>query len=264
MPITPYPDIDELLSSLLGELQGVLGEKIAGLYLYGSLVTGDFDRERSDIDLVAVLSSDLGDTDLKQLHRMHDDFVDTRPDWDDRIEVAYVTATALKTFRTHTSTIAVISPGEPFHTKEAGREWLMNWWMVREVGVKLYGPPPTECIGPISREEFVESAREHTQLWGEWVYDMRQRPQQAYVILTMCRALYAFDTGRQTSKGQAARWARERFPQWAALIEEALVWRDLGDDEDIDHEATFPETVRFVRFAMEQVPANKPAAGEGV
>ncbi len=257
MPITPYADIDELMSSLLSELQGVLGQKLAGLYLYGSLVTGDFDRERSDIDLVAVLSSDLGDTDLEQLHRMHDEFVATRPDWDDRIEVAYITATALKTFRSHTSTIAAISPGEPFHTKVAGREWLMNWWMVREIGVTLYGPPPAAYIGPISREEFVENAREHAQLWAEWIYDMRERPGQAYAILTLCRALYAFDTGRQTSKDQAARWAWERFPQWASLIQDALVWRDAQGDEDVDHEATFPETVRFVRFAMDQVAASE-------
>ena len=57
MHITPYPDIDALLSRLLDQMQRILDKKLAGLYLYGSLVTGDFDRESSDIDLLAVTAS---------------------------------------------------------------------------------------------------------------------------------------------------------------------------------------------------------------
>jgi predicted nucleotidyltransferase len=43
MPHTPYPDVDELLESLHSRIRAVLGERLAGLYLYGSLTTGDFD-----------------------------------------------------------------------------------------------------------------------------------------------------------------------------------------------------------------------------
>jgi predicted nucleotidyltransferase len=55
MTITPYADIDQLLVKLLANLQQILDNKLIGLYLYGSLVTGDFDTNRSDIDLLAVL-----------------------------------------------------------------------------------------------------------------------------------------------------------------------------------------------------------------
>ena len=97
---------------------------------------------------------------------MHYDFVATNQKWDDRIEIAYLAVIALKTYRSHVSQIAVISPGEPFHVKEAGKDWLINWCVVR-----------------------------------------------------------------------------------AWLIQNAIVWRD----EEVDHEATFPETVRFVHFVIDRI-----------
>jgi hypothetical protein len=112
------------------------------LYVYGSLVTGDFDKDRSDIDLLAVVDSDVDGDTFDRLDRMHARFVEDHPAWEDRIEVAYVPAPALWNFRTRTDQIAVVSPGEPFHLKAAGKDWLINWYMVREVGVTLCGPVP--------------------------------------------------------------------------------------------------------------------------
>ena len=51
---TAYADINELLEILLTSMQKILGEKLVGLYLYGSLVIGDFDPAISDIDLFAL------------------------------------------------------------------------------------------------------------------------------------------------------------------------------------------------------------------
>ena len=69
-------------------------------------------------------------------------------------------APALWNFRTRTDQIAVLCPGEPFHLKAAGNDWLINWYMVREVGVTSCGPPPSAMIPEISQSEFVEAVRE--------------------------------------------------------------------------------------------------------
>ena len=55
---TSYLDMNALLDNLLFQMQQVLGANLVGLYLYGSLVTGDFNPECSDIDLLAVTGSD--------------------------------------------------------------------------------------------------------------------------------------------------------------------------------------------------------------
>jgi hypothetical protein len=90
-------------------------------------------------------------------------------------EIAYLSTTALKTFRTQNSTIAIISPGEPFHRIEAGADWLMNWYMVREKGVTLFGPSPTTLIDPIAKENFLQTVREHSEAWAKYVFEARQR-----------------------------------------------------------------------------------------
>jgi hypothetical protein len=253
--ITPYPDTDDLLRDLLQRMQGILRDRLLGLYLYGSLVTGGFDPGVSDADLLAVIGSTLTEEEAAELHAMHDAIAAEYTAWDDRIEVTYVPAQALKTFRTEESTIGAISPGEPFNVKSAGREWLMNWWMVRERGVALHGPPPSAYIDPITRQEFLENVREHTLLWMAWLEEERTLPPQAYVILTACRAMYAVEYGEQVSKKRAARWARGRYPEWSGIIDRALGWREGVDLATVDPEATYAETVRFATFAIDRIMA---------
>ena len=122
MEETLYADINRLLEGLLSRIRHILQEKLAGLYLYGSLTTGDFDPESSDIDLLAATSSDVSGAEFDALRVMHVDFARDNPAWEDRVEVAYLLVAALRTFRSERSPIAVISPGEPFHMSEAGSD----------------------------------------------------------------------------------------------------------------------------------------------
>ncbi|MEA2572842.1 MAG: hypothetical protein QOH93_140 [Chloroflexia bacterium] len=256
MQWTQYPDINELLDDLLGQIRSILGEKLVGLYLYGSLVTGDFDIGASDIDLLAVTSSDIDGGEFDRLDKMHQDFILRYMQGEDRLEIAYISLGALKMYKQRSSNIAIISPGEPFHVKEAGKDWAINWYVVREKGISLYGPSPKEIIDPITREEFIEIVVRQTMEWRDWIEQgdhKSWRPSQAYAILTMCRALYAYRHGEQASKKQAALWAKRELPEWSTLINNALLWREAWRDEDVDAEATFPETVRFVHYVVDRI-----------
>ena len=248
-----YPGIDGLLSNLLDQMQRILGQNLVGLYLYGSLVTADFDPEISDIDMLAVVSSDVDETQFECLHRMHDELEARNPRWKDRIEVQYVSTYALHTFRTESSQIAAISPGEPFHFKDAGSEWLINWYVIRERGQALYGPAPSAYIPPISKEEYLQTLREHATMWVEWLEQPQDQAWQGYVILTMCRILYAIRLGEQPSKVKAARWMQGEYSDWAWLIKRALAWRKGERDESAAQESTFGDTARFVRFVAERI-----------
>jgi hypothetical protein len=53
---------------------------------------------------------------------MHARLAEDHPAWDDRIEVAYVPTPALRRFKTEAGNIAIVSPGEPFHAKAAGKD----------------------------------------------------------------------------------------------------------------------------------------------
>lgn len=249
---TPYADINELLELLLSGMQKILDEKLIGLYLYGSLVIGDFDPNISDIDLVAALSSEIDDKEFDELQKMHIDFANQHREWNDRIEVCYISLAALGTVKTRTSKIANISPGEPFHIRESIKEWLTDWYLIREKGITLFGPSPKTIIEPISKDEYIQAVRARAKARDEWIHDIHNRKSQVYAVLTMCRALYALKYGEQVSKKKAASWAEKEFPEWASVIQNDLLWREAWRDENVDHAATIPEALRFVRFAISQ------------
>lgn len=248
---TAYTDINELLELLLSGMQKILGEKLIGLYIFGSLVVGDFDYESSDIDLVAAISAELDEHEFERLKMMQADIVRNNKKWDDRIEIGYISVENLKKSKPH-FTIALISPGEPFHVKEADTDWIINRYVLREKGIALFGPSPKTLVDSISKEELIQAVQEQAKEWREWIHHDRQRNFQAFAILTMCRALYTFKTGDFVSKKQAALWAEKELPHWSSLIQNALLWREAWRDEQVDHDATLQETLQFVRFAISQ------------
>lgn len=247
---TVYPDINQLLYELLTHMQSILGDKLVGLYLYGSLVWGDFDYDTSDIDMLAATASDVDDHELEQLRQMHTEFVQQHPQWNDRIEVQYFSLAGLKTFKTQASNMVNISPSEPIHRIQAGSEWLTNWYFVLDYGITLYGPPPASFILPISKAEFIQAVYNHAMQWREYVKNTLDSPQyQAYAILTLCRALYTTRNGEQVSKKRAAEWAAEQLPEQATLIQRALVGREAPRSNTI----TYPETEAFVHFMIGEI-----------
>jgi predicted nucleotidyltransferase len=252
---TPHPEINTVLKKLIDDISAVLSDKLMGVYLYGSLVWGDFDREISDIDLLVALTEDLSAEEFEAVAQVQHQFIQDYPEWNNRIEIAYYSILALQTFKSYSSPIAIVSPGEPFHWKTAGKDWLINWYMVREKGVILAGPSPQTIIPVITRAEFIQAVQEQAKGWEQYIHQMRRRPQQAYGILTLCRALYACTFGEQVSKRQAALWAQQALPEWSSLIKNALVWREAYRDEEVDHEATFPETLRFVHAIIAKITA---------
>lgn len=252
---THYVDIKNLLDLLLADIQKVLGPKLKGLYLYGSLVRGEFDPSVSDIDLLAVTSDDMTDMEFARLNEMHEVFARTHPIWDNRIEVQYASESGLRTFKTRSSKMAVVSPGEPFHVIDAGSEWLTNWYFVLDYGLTLYGPAPDQFIDRVSEAEFIQAVYDHALFWKEHVQQTRNsRPYQSYAILTLCRAFYTITQKLQVSKVKAADWAMSQLPEWADFIREALYVRShAAETTQSDADKSYPRTERFVLQVIERI-----------
>jgi predicted nucleotidyltransferase len=242
--------LEPAVASVLGSIREAIvatGSSLLGLYLFGSLAAGDFDAAVSDIDLLAVLADTPSEQLVPRLRRMHADLARANPAWDDRIEVVYVSAHGLAMCRTATTTIAVISSGEPFHLIEAGRDWILSWYLAREDGVRLLGPPIDALIPPIPTAEYIEEVRRYLVGFTNRIPNDAPPGSQAYAILTMCRGLYTIRFGERLSKPGAASWGQQAFPQWAGLIHRALGWRQRQRHPNgQDGAATVAETRRFV------------------
>jgi hypothetical protein len=223
------------------------GASLVGLYLHGSLATRDFEPDVSDIDLIAVLTVAPDEQLASQLRETHARLAGASPEWDDRIEVDYVSARGLADCLTDTTTIARISPGEPLHLVEAGRDFLLDWYPARQDSVTLLGPPLRSLIPPIPEAEYLEEVRRYVAGFVSRFDDDASPGSQAYAILTMCRGLFAIRFGERLSKREAASRAKREFPRWADLIDRALRWRDRQwDDDQPGGSGTVAETRAFI------------------
>jgi len=254
MKPTPYPNVNAVLEILLQRQQAIFGDKLIGLYLYGSTALGAFTDSISDLDLLAALTSDLTPVEAAAIEQMHAKIVTELPEWDNRIEVQYYSVHALATYKTERHPMGNISPGEPFHIIEAGAEWLVNWYFVQTYGLVLYGAPAVDIIPPLSEQDFIDAVREHILMWREYINDLSEwHGSQAYAIMTMCRGLYTVTHREHVSKQKSADWGIGAYPQWAELIRNAIVWRQAQHDPTARYPASLAETRRFVAFMIEEM-----------
>jgi predicted nucleotidyltransferase len=248
---TRYDSVNCLLELLILELQVILKGNLTGIYLYGSLVWGDFDEQVSDIDILTVTEKFINQEEFNALHKMHEQLIRQYPKWHDRIEIAYVAKDGLITFKDKKYKIAVISPGEAFNIKEAGLDWLINYYLIQEQSMILFGPAPASMITPISQTEFISNVKDQALEWRNWIEHTKGSVgYQFYAVLTICRAMYTIHRGAQASKSVAGNWAKNEYPKWAHLIDQSLAYRTQPNTPRYD-DSHFSEVRNFVFEMLE-------------
>ncbi|HAT1130489.1 TPA: DUF4111 domain-containing protein [Legionella pneumophila] len=253
-PHIEFRVVHHLLNDLLSGLQSILKEHLLGVYVYGSFVWGDFDETTSDIDVLVALNQEMTPEEFAALGDLHTNLVQNFPAWNDRIEVAYASYRMLQHFKTEQGQIAVISPGEPFHLKKAGTDWLINYYLLQTNSLILYGPSAKSIIAPVSNSEFIEHVKKQAIEWQDWVIHTRNSlGYQYYAVLTLCRALYVLQHQEQGSKLKAGTWAKNQFPKWRVLIQRALTKAELNHANDILTEETWQEVSAFVDEMVQHI-----------
>ncbi len=245
----PHLDVDSLVSDLRQQLSSILGDNLVGIYIFGSVASFSYDPGVSDVDLLVVTADPLGEADYAELNLLHARLAENEL-WADRIEVAYLPRQALRTFRERTTEIGIVHPGEPFHQVQAGKDWLMNWYDVREHAIVVVGPEPTTLIDPITAPELQTCIHDYLRLFPDRVRSSRHRGSDAYAVLTMCRGLHTVIVGTSASKTAAADWAAATYPSWRGLILEAKGWRLAADNKAMNTAETPARVEAFVAFTI--------------
>jgi len=248
---TPYTAINALLSDLLSRVQQLLGKQFIGLYLYGSLASGEFGPQRSDIDFLVVTSEQLPPEILPSLASMHQRLAEMHSRWTSRLEGSYIPRQALRRYDPTRADHPALGMDGSFDVDHHGPDWVIHLHMIREHGIALAGPDPATLIDPIRPDDLRRAAVATLhEWWAPMLQDsrrLRSREYQAYAALTMCRALYTLQHGTVVSKPIAARWAQGILgPPWVELIEQALFWpRDPQPDRLTDTLALIRHTLQL-------------------
>ncbi len=232
LALTPYPEVNALLSHVTGRLHLAFPESLAALYLTGSLSYGDFEPGSSDIDLLAVLQNHPNESDTSVLQDTFQEIGRKFPTWSERIECSIIPEEWLASPDTPHTPRPYFNGGT-LRSCIYGNEWLINLHALQECGIAIFGPPPRQLIAKVPIKRVVEASQ--LDLREEWlpkVNDAKAFHQpgydpahlRAYAVLTMCRILYRSHHDGIASKRKAAHWVQRSFPAWETLVGEALAW----------------------------------------
>ena len=250
-----------MLHEVLSGVQTILGNHFTGMYLYGSLASGDFDPQRSDIDFVVVTAGELPGEMLPALEAMHARLAASGSKWAERLGGSYIPQQALRRYDPAQAQHPSIGVDWSFGEVHQGSDGVIQRYILREQGVMLAGPAPQTLIDPVQPNDLRRAVVATLHEWWSQQLDnpvwMNSREYQAYAVLTMCRALYTLQHGTIVSKPVAARWTQEALSErWAGVIERALTWRYADGLEDL------PETLEFIRYTLEYSQQFKVTAQE--
>ncbi len=233
-------DLRQYLIRIAGTLGDVLGDLLTGLYVHGSLATGAYHRDRSDLNLIAVVTRKLSASQRAAVARTLVALSDARPMLGD-IEVSVVQERYAREFEhpvpyeVHYGSAVhetIRHSRVNFEHDESSVDLAVQFVETRDRGVTLVGPPPASLFGAVPWHAYINALESDFN---------RSRPlameKPVYVILNACRILHG-TTGKTLSvlnKDEAAVWALQNVPRmYHSVINDALqIYRGTKSADDV-------------------------------
>ena len=220
------PEQDEQLTRFLGRFQNklrcILGAKLIGIYIHGSVAQNAFRWERSDVDALAVVSERLSAA--ERLRFVEEIRALSGEGPAKGIEVSVLTERELIEGAHPYVTECHYSPFWDEYVREAGWE---NWddesrrdeditshiFNLRQRGIVLEGPEITALFPVISRETFMESI----------AYDEHDAPvDMVDSVMNLCRYHCFLRSGELLSKEEGLQRMLPELPAYESFLQEIL------------------------------------------
>jgi hypothetical protein len=204
----PETRIARLLADLVGRLPAIV--PTVGLYAAGSLGTRDFEPDRSDLDIVAVLEHSPSEDELREIRGMHRELAREHPAGD-RLHCLYVAADG----------ISDSARDWPYWAQKWGSRRLtaIIRLELHDHGVVVAGPPVAAQIPYVTPEDLADDVRaELSTVWLPATEKVAPWLDDAMVdigLTALPRAHAAITEGVLLSKTQAiAQLSEWQVPDW--------------------------------------------------
>ena len=214
--------LTEFLKLFQHKLRCILGAKLIGIYIHGSVAQNAFRWERSDVDALAVVSERL--TAAERLHFVEEIRALSVEGPAKGIEVSVLTEAELREGAHPYVTECHYSPFWDEYVREVGWE---NWddesrrdeditshiFNLRQKGIVLEGPEITVLFPDISREIFMESI----------AYDEHDAPvDMVDSVMNLCRYHFFLRSGELLSKEEGLQRMLPELPAFEAFLRRIL------------------------------------------
>lgn len=266
IPDHPYPELRDVLNMFVYEISTELRENLVGIYLVGSIASGDFDLD-SDVDFLVVTNTELTEENMKPLQdiqiKIHD--IDCYPA--KHLEGSYISIGDLNNWGiVGQKKLYYFDNGSTTYEQSThDNKWHVRW-ILRERGIILAGQKPETILRAIPLKELLNEIRTTMLQVMKLFEDEINRPLsffnsrfgQSFAVLTYCRMLHTLHTGTVQSKKAAVKWAKQFVnPKWVKIIDQAWNEREgvrFGAKIGQRAESTLLyETLEFIKYAVAQI-----------
>lgn len=218
--------LNDLLERFVEHNQRILGDNLVGIYLHGSAAMGCFNKDKSDVDLLVVVNSNIPD---EAKSRYMDMAVELNADAPAKgLELSIVRKRVCRPFvyptpfelhfsNTHLEWYKTDPAGYIAGMKGTDKDLAAHFTIIFHRGKCLFGEAIRDVFEEVGREEYFDS------IW----YDVRNAAEEiaenpAYFILNLCRVLANKREGLILSKREGGEWGMDNVPRkYRELISQA-------------------------------------------
>lgn len=202
------------------DITKIFPDCITGIYLTGSLATGDYNPTLSDIDLVVVLNSHWTEKQIATLKKWALNII-AKDALAQHLDIAFgeqknvAEIDGIKQFPAIEFWKGDISISETTLAYNA-----IVWNNILQTGITFYGVDPHTIIRSISQTAIsctINSELKTLQLLISEIFDDDIKFRY-YVIATCCRMMYTLETNSYISKKNAMIWYKDKNTRFSELI----------------------------------------------
>ena len=235
----PYQN---LINAFVTAAKEIMGEKLTGIYLHGSLAMGCFNSDKSDIDLIIVIEESISDEQKMKFMERVVALNQQAPAKGLEMSIVlrkycnpfvYPTPFELHFSPTHLQWLYDAPQGYVQNMKGDDKDLAAHFTIIRQYGVTLYGEKIENVFAEVPRKNYAESIWEDVCNAKEDILD-----QPMYITLNLCRVLAFLKDGLYLSKQEGARWAMEHLSdEYTPLISDALTCYQTDQEMTIEEES---------------------------
>jgi hypothetical protein len=223
--------VQQVLSEYTAMVHAALPGLLDGVYLHGSLALNAYNPGLSDIDFISITSRRCTATDIDSLRTIHHTLVQRYPQA--QLEGCYLIAQDVGRFEDHMLPHPYIHDGS-LHASGYHDINAVTWWILKQHGIAVYGPPPNQFDIQIDWELLLADMHHNLNTyWASFTSSPRRMAWLLndygiqWVVLGVLRQFYTFRERAITSKAGAGMYGLVHMPpQWHPLIQEAINFRE--------------------------------------
>jgi predicted nucleotidyltransferase len=270
IPDIPYPELRGVLHTFVDEIAAELKENIVGIYLVGSIASGDFDLD-SDVDFLVLTYSELSESNKNSLQDIHKKIHDIDNYPAKHLEGSYIWIDDLNNWSSvgEKEFVYFDNGSTRYELSTHDNQWHVRW-ILRERGITLLGEKPETWLPSIPSADLSKEIKkimlEIMQIFRDEINHplnfWNSRFGQSFTVLTYCRMLHTLHTGSVESKRAGVEWAKQFVePKWIHIIDQA--WNErkgvrfgvkIGQRAEL---TLLGETLEFIQYALTKMDGMK-------